>query len=255
MGESDHIKPRQKENEVVSVIRILYKVNFRLIYEKMTDQQLVEKVTRVPVGEAVNEEAVAFLLYNRYAPLLSKLYKAVFQTHKGYYEDCLGDLFVYLKGRDLNWNKLRNFEWKCTFGTWLKPIAYRRFMKIKPYLIDNVPMAVSISTGGDEEGDKPQLQLPDVSPEELARNERKVLLLEAIAMLKDEDQKFVILKHLQGYNSKEIALLLQKRWEKHGIVKTNAEGKKVVPTAGYIDVRTQRAKENLMKIITKLNKH
>lgn len=227
-------------------------MNFRLIYEKMTDQQLVEKVTRVPVGEAVNEEAVAFLLYNRYAPLLSKLYKAVFQTHKGYYEDCLGDLFVYLKGRDRNWNKLRNFEWKCTFGTWLKPIAYRRFMKIKPYLIDNVPMSVSISTGGDEEDEHPKLQLPDVSPEELARNERKVLLLEAIAMLKDEDQKFVILKHLQGYNSKEIAELLQKRWDKYGIVKYNNKKQVVVPDAAYVDVRQQRARKNLQKIINEL---
>lgn len=228
------------------------RLHFRHKYEEMADQQLVETVTRVPIGESVNEEAIAFLLYNRYDPLLSKLYGVVFQMSKGYYEDCLGDLFVYLKGRDRNWNKLRNFEWKCTFGTWLKPIAYRRFMKIKPYLIDNVPMSVSINTGGDEEDDRPKLQLPELSPEEYERNERKVMLLEAISMLKNEDQKFVILKHLQGYNSKEIAELLQKRWDKYGIVKYNNQKQVVVPDAAYVDVRQQRARKNLQKIINEL---
>lgn len=228
------------------------RLDFRHKYEEMTDQQLVETVTRVPIGESVNEEAIAFLLYNRYDPLLSKLYGVVFQMSKGYYEDCLGDLFVYLKGRDRNWNKLRNFEWKCTFGTWLKPIAYRRFMKIKPYLIDNVPYPISISMGGDDEDDTPKLQLSELSPEEYERNERKVMLLEAISMLKNEDQKFVILKHLQGYNSKEIAELLQKRWDKYGIEKTDQNGNRVIPTVGYINVRTQRARKNLKKIITEL---
>lgn len=46
------------------------------------------------------------------------------------------------------------------------------------------------------------------------------MLLEAIGMLKDPDQKFVILKRLQGYNSKEIAELLTKAWEKHGVKST-----------------------------------
>lgn len=217
----------------------------------MTDQQLVEKVTKVPIGESLNEEAIAFLLYNRYTPLLSKLYCYVFQKYQGFYDDCLGDLFIYLKGRDCNWDKLRNFEWRSSFGAWLKPIALHRFEKIKPNLIDKTPYAISISTGGDDEDDSPRLQLPELSPEEYERNERKVMLLEAISMLKNDDQKFVILKHLQGYNSKEIAELLQKRWDKYGIVKYNNKKQVVVPDAAYVDVRTQRARKNLKKIITK----
>ena len=73
--------------------------------------------------------------------------------------------------------------------------------------------------------------------------------MEAISLLKDADQKFVMIKRLQGYNSKEIAILLQKRWAKHGIVKYNNKKQIVVPDAAYVDVRTQRAKENLLKII------
>lgn len=227
-------------------------MDFAHNYEKMTDQQLVEKVTKPPIGQSANEEAIAFLLYNRYNPLLSKLYCYVFQKHQGFYDDCLGDLFIYLKGRDSNWNKLRRFEWRCTFGAWLKPIALHRFERIKPRLIDKVPYPISISMGGDDEDDTPKLQLPELSPEEYERNERKVMLLEAISMLKNEDQKFVILKHLQGYNSKEIAELLQKRWDKYGIVKYNNQKQVVVPDAAYVDVRQQRARKNLQKIINEL---
>ena len=71
-------------------------------------------------------------------------------------------------------------------------------------------------------------------------------------MLKDPDQKFVILKRLQGYNSKEIAELMNKSWVKHGIKKYDNNGNLVVPTSGYVDVRTQRAKKNLKEIILKL---
>jgi hypothetical protein len=78
------------------------------------------------------------------------------------------------------------------------------------------------------------------------------MLLEAIGQLKDEDQRFVILKRLQGYNSKEIAVLLQKRWKKHGIIKYNHKNELVVPDAAYVDVRTQRAKENLKIILINL---
>jgi len=85
--------------------------------------------------------------------------------------------------------------------------------------------------------------------EDYERRQLKVLLLEAVGQLDDPDQKFVILKRLQGYDSREIALLLQKRWEKHGIRKFNNRHEEVVPDAAYVDVRTQRAKENLRKII------
>ena len=76
--------------------------------------------------------------------------------------------------------------------------------------------------------------------------------MEAIGQLKDDDQRFVILKRLQGYNSKEIAVLLQKKWQKHGIKKYNNKKELVVPDAAYVDVRTQRAKENLRIIIVEL---
>ncbi len=74
------------------------------------------------------------------------------------------------------------------------------------------------------------------------------MLMEAIGKLKDDDQRFVMLKRLEGYKSKEIADMLQMKWQKYGIKKYNNKNELVVPDAGYVDVHTQRAKA-ILKII------
>ena len=66
------------------------------------------------------------------------------------------------------------------------------------------------------------------------------------------DQKFVILKTLQGYNSREIAEMLKQKWQKEGVTKYDYKGNLVTPTPGYVDVRRQRAKEQLKRIIVEL---
>lgn len=233
------------------------RLEFQHNYEGYTDKELVELAPRPALDKKPNEEGVAFLLYNRYDPLLHKLYLETYEKQYDLYDDCLGDLFAYLKSGDPVWRKLINLEWRCSFGTWLHVTARHRFMEIKPYLIGKLSKSLSIedcssnlSRSGESEG--VSIQLPDHGVEEYEDRERKVILMEAVSLLKDEDQKFVIIKRLQGYNSKEIAILLQKRWAKHGIVKYNNKKQLVVPDAAYVDVRTLRAKENLQKIITKL---
>lgn len=233
-------------------------LEFQHNYEGYTDKELVELLT--PRGfddcnkqgphkdKKPNEEGVAFLLYKRYDPLLHKLYLEIYDKRYDLYGDCLADLFAYLKSGDPIWRKLINLEWRSSFGTWLSITARHRFVEIKPYLIGKCPNSLSI----DSENEGNPVQLPDNGVEEFEDKERKVILMEAISLLKDEDQKFVMIKRLQGYNSKEIAILLQKRWEKHGIVKYNNKKQIVVPDAAYVDVRTQRAKDNLQKIIKKL---
>ena len=120
-----------------------------------------------------------------------------------------------------------------------------------PKLIENGGSNLSLDAG-DDDPDRPSIQLPDGGEEDYERRQRKVMLMEAIGQLKDDDQRFVILKRLEGYNSNEIALLLQKRWQKHDIVKYNNKGQRVVPDATYVDVRTQRAKENLRILIVEI---
>ena len=225
-------------------------------YEGYTDRELVELAILPPTGKKPNEEGVAFLLNNRYAPLLHKLYLEIYGKQHDLYGDCLNDLFIYLKSGEPVWRKLINLEWRSSFGTWLGVTARHRFVEIKPILIGKCPNTLSIdgdtSTALSTGKDRNPVQLPDNGVEDFDEKERKVILMEAISLLKDADQKFVMIKRLQGYNSKEIAIRLQKRWAKHGIVKYNNKKQIVVPDAAYVDVRTQRAKENLLKIINKL---
>ena len=214
-------------------------------YAELNDKEIVNKIINKPY----NEEAAVYLIYNRYDPLLHKLYRGIFDKDPSWYEDCLDDLFEFLKGKERDWNKLRTFEWRSKFGAWLSSTARHRFIEIKPYLIGKIENPISID---DADGDKTPIQLPDKGEEEYERIQKKILLMEAIGQLKDPDQKFVILKRLQGYNSQELAELMKKFWAKHDIKKYDNKGNLVVPTSGYVDVRNQRAKENLKEIIVKL---
>lgn len=230
---------------------------FHQNYEGYTDRELVELAILPPTGKKPNEEGVAYLLNDRYDPLLHKIYLEIYGKRHDLYGDCLNDLFIYLKSGEPVWRKLISFEWRSSFGTWLGTTARHRFVEIKPTLIGKCPNSLSIDGGSANlspsgEPERGSVQLPDNGVEEYEDKERKVILMEAISLLKDADQKFVMIKRLQGYNSKEIAALLQKRWVKHGIVKYNNKKQVVVPDAAYVDVRTQRAKENLQKIINKL---
>lgn len=223
-------------------------VEFRNKYDAFTDREIVELVTHPADGKKPDDEGVAYLLYQRYDPLLHKIYYAVVSKNDDLYGDCLSDLFEYLKSGEPAWRKLINFEWRCSFGSWLRVTARNRFLEYKPQLIGKLKNVISI----DGTPNDPPVQLPDNGKYEYEDRESKVMLMEAISLLKDDDQKFIMIKRLQGYNSKEIALLMQKRWAKHGIVKYNNKRQIVIPNAAYVDVRTQRAKENLEDIIRKL---
>lgn len=223
----------------------MMELQFRREYLEYSDKEIVDKIIAIPH----DEEAAAYLINIRYAPLLKNIYRKVFEKDISWYGDCLNDLYLFLQGGDREWNKLKMFEWKSKFGAWLSKTAYNRFLEIKPKLIGKTRNTISID---DNYGNKSSLQFPSESERDYERRERNILLLEAVSLLKDPDQKFVILKRLQGYNSKEIAQLMQKRWEKHGIVKYNNKKQIVVPDAAYVDVRTQRAKDNLAIILKKI---
>lgn len=218
---------------------------FRKKYSELSDKAVIDKVLANPH----DEEAAIYLIYHRYSPLLKKMYRKVFDESTDWYEDCLHELFIYIKGPDQEWERLRSFEWRSKFGTWLGRIAYNKFLEIKPSLIGKVSETIYID---DDSEDRPKVVIPDSGVQEYEHKEMHILLMEAVSLLQDPDQKFVVLKRLQGYNSKEIALLMQKRWEKHGIVKYNKKSQKVVPDAAYVDVRMQRAKDNLAIILKKL---
>ena len=217
--------------------------HYRLNYSGLSDKEIVEKILASPH----NEEAAAFLLYNRYSPLLHKIYNDITNDYR-WFDDCVNELYMHLRCKDGSWNTLISFTWRSRFVAWFKPVARNKFLDVLPKLIENGGYNISLDNCDPE---KPKVQIAD-SNESYERRQRKVLLLEAIGMLKDDDQRFVVLKRLEGYNSKEIAVLLQKKWLKHGIKRYNNKKELIVPDAAYVDVRTQRAKEKLRIILVEL---
>ena len=215
---------------------------YRFNYKDLSDKQIVEKILEVPH----NEEAAAYLLHDRYAPLLHKLYRWL-TTDDTWFDDCVDELFMHIKGKDGSWRMLANFEWRSTFGYWLRKIAFSKFREVLPKLIENGGRNVSIDNDNPQQ---PPVQLPDGGKETFERSMDKVMLMEAIGQLKDEDQRFVILKRLEGYKSTEIATMLKMRWEKYGIVRYNNEHEVVVPDEGYVNVHMQRAKKELRIIMS-----
>lgn len=218
----------------------------RIDYEHLSDRQLYDLIVTHPH----NEEAAAYLLYVRYQPLLLSIYirlaKERFYCDDIWYDDCVSDLLFHFRGKAKDWHTLATFDWRSSFGTWLRKVSWNKFSESLYKLIDKAGKRVSIDGEGSND---PKPQILDGGEDDYERRQRKVLLMEAISQLEDKDQKFVIMKRLQGYNSKEIAILLQKRWQKHGIKKYNKKGELVIPTAAYVDVRHQRAKDNLREII------
>ncbi len=81
----------------------------------------------------------------------------------------------------------------------------------------------------------------------------KVILMEAIAKLKDVDQKFVVTQRLAGFNSREIASQMEMMWKKRGFVRKDAKGNIITPSIGYVDVRMQRAKVELKKLLVSID--
>jgi len=216
-------------------------MEFNYKYKECSDEELLGLILTPPH----NEDAAVYLLYERYQPLLYSIYKSLTSV-PSWYEDCVHELFIHLKGQSRDWLPLSSFGKRSSFGTWLKVVARNKFLELLPKLIENPENFVSVD--GDD-SDRPAIQHRDNGVEDYERRQARMLLMEAISLLEDPDQRFVILKRLQGYDSKEIAGLLQKRWQKHGIRKYNNRREEVVPDAAYVDVRTQRAKENLRKII------
>ena len=217
---------------------------FKNRYESLSDKEIIIKIITLPY----NEEAAVYLLYDRYSPKFRKLSIYVY-GNLDWYDDCVDDLFEYLKGKDLDWQKLRSFQWRCKFSSWIIVTARNRFVEIKPYLIGKINNPISIDNDSET---RPMVQIIDEYVDSYERREQKIKLLEAIHLLKDPDQKFVIMKTLQGYNSSEIAELLAKQWMEDNIKKYNNKGETVVPTAAYVDVRRQRAKAALKEIIPTL---
>jgi DNA-directed RNA polymerase specialized sigma24 family protein len=210
-------------------------------YKCMSDEQLVQLTLEG------NEEAALFLIYKKYEVDLKyhifRLYNSL-----EYIEELNDELYMQLKGTNRDWAPLKTFKWKSSFRTWFNSVASNLFLKKRKELIDLEEASISISQS---EGQIPQpLYDSNENP-----NSKKVILLEAISRLSNQDYRFIIIKELEGYSAQEIAALLSEKREKENRLRrrTTEEGDQVItPDRSYIYMIRCRAVKELKKIVEQI---
>lgn len=212
-------------------------------YEKLDDHQIVDLVLEG------NEEAMLYLLFERYSPLLKKLCMRYYGDLY-FLEQLQVELLILLKTKD--WHALRNFGWRSSFGTWLGIVAGNLFIKKMPELIGISKFTVSIGENDEKREVNPSEPEP---PHE--HDIRMVLLIEAIHQLEDKDQRFILLREFDGYKPKEIAKQLEDYRRSEGRLKTkkvDGESIDIIPSAEYVHMLKGRAKDEIRVIIKELKK-
>ena len=207
-------------------------------YNEMTDKEIVDLII------AGNEEAMLYLLYDRYEKDL-KFYAWRYYNSLAYLEDLTNYLYIQLKGKNGDWQPLRSFLWKCKFRTWFCSVASHLFWAKRVELIG---LGEKDGSKGTDGGDKP---LPEPKPE--PENQKLVMLMEAINRLENDDYRFILIKELEGYNHKEIAEMMVEKRKKENKV-TFYKGKIVVPDAHYVDMNKARAIREVKAIVEQIKK-
>lgn len=226
------------------------KLTFKHKYINLSDKEIIERVITSPY----DEEAATYLIYDRYEPLCISVCRKVFGGVERL-DEVESELFMLLKGKNHDWHSLRSFQWRSKLSTWLKIIAYNQALELRGKLIENKGKNISIDDGWVNEVDKPTtIDIPVDEDTERERKYRMLLLQEAINMLDNPDQKYVVKKRLHGYSSKEVADMLLDYWRRNNIVRYNNKKEIVMPDSGYIDNLFKRGYDKIKKIYKSLDK-
>ncbi len=215
-------------------------IEFQRPYIEYDDHKIINMVL------SGNEEAMLFLLFDRYSPLLKKLCRRYYGD-LSFLEQLQVDLLIHLKSN--NWHAIRNFGWCSSFGTWLGTVAGNLFIKKMTELIGIDKYSLFI-------GDEGEIDLPE-PPAPHENDMHMIMLIEAIQRLEDRDQRFILLREFDGYSPKEIASQLEIYRRKENRLKTrqvDGRNEEIIPTAEYVHMLKGRAKDNLRGIINKLRK-
>lgn len=204
----------------------------------MTDKEIVDLII------AGNEEAMLYLLYDRYENDL-KFYAWRYYDSLAYLEDLINYLYIQFKGKKGDWQHLKSFRWECKFRTWFCSVASHLFLEKRDELIG---LGGKDGSKGTDGGDKP---IPEPTPE--PENQKLVMLMEAINRLENDDYRFILIKELEGYNHKEIAEMMVAKRKKENKV-TFYKGKIVVPDAHYVDMNKARALREVKAIVEQIKK-
>lgn len=225
-------------------------LSFKDKYKKLSDKEIVDLI----IAEPYNEEAATYLIYDRYEPLCISICRKTLDGVSRL-DELQSELFMLLKGKNRDWHALRSFGWRSTLGRWLSITAYNLSLELRRQLIENDGKNTSIDNGQTDDEDKPHtIDIPVDEEKQQERRYNMIVLNEAIQMLENPDQRFVVKKRLQGYSSKVVADMLQAHWDANGIVRYNNKKQIVEPDSGYIDNLFKRGYDKVTEIYNKLNK-
>ena len=204
--------------------------NTATAYHRHTDKELVARIV-----EQNDVGALHYLLYCKYNQNLRYLAYRYCHTLE-YYDDMVASLRCNLLGKNADWKPLRDFQGRSTLKTYICRIASHAFDEFRKKFIDTddfVPQDTRVGTDangnnvyviGGRKTDEPSTDSP---------NERKVILLEAIKRMDNEEHRLILLKMLEGCKPQDIADMLNRLRKRRGITRTY-ENKEVVITADYI---------------------
>lgn len=219
-------------------------------YEGLSDKEIVERI----ITDPYDEEAATYLIYNRYEPLCKTI---CMTTLNGVHNlDALqSELFMLLKGKRQDWHVLRSFQWRSQLSTWLKIIAYNLSLDLRKSLIENNGYNTSLDKRWDDEDQNHHVvDIPFSEEKRIERRYDMMVLNEAIHLLDNTDQRFVLIKRLQGYSSKEVAMTLHEYWKENGIIRYNSKKQVVIPDSGYIDNLFKRGYDKVKAIYKSLDR-
>ena len=211
-------------------------------YEELSDAELIDLILHG------NEEAAVYLIHSRHTNIVQyHVWRYYHRMDRDLIQDFTNDVYADLKGGEPPWRKLRGFAGRSQFKTWLS--------KIVSHIVLNAKIAE----------EKKGLEGKKVSIEETPRanrlaesssqeeNSQRVMMLEAIARLEDEEQRFVLIQLLEGYSPEEIAAMLQRKREQQGI-KRKRHGEDVVITPGFVYTKKSKGLQAVKLIIEQLKK-
>ncbi len=87
----------------------------------MTDKEIIE-------GLINRDNGITEYFLEKYRPLFLNTISLVF-NYPVDIDECINDFYVYLMSNDAS--KLRGFEGRCSFGTWLKKVVVRYFITLE----------------------------------------------------------------------------------------------------------------------------
>lgn len=211
------------------------------IYDSYSERDLVEAIL------SGNEEAAIYLIYKKYYRDLRYLCRDYCGSEE-YLDDLFHEVYLLLKGKNGDWHPLSTWSGMATFRTWLNKTVQNYLLNNRDYLIGLREKKLYSEKEDDEDPvEKVESHYPSIE-----ENMQKVLLLEAINKLKNQDQKLIILKELQGYNHTEIAQMVNILRAKENRIKVDENGIPILVNAKTIDRIKQQALTQLKKQFTAL---